>query len=129
MMNVNQVSFTAHQAKAAKKPLTKGQKAAIATTAVVGAAAVATVVASAITGKKVAPDAKFLGQISAGFGTITNKAGESLKTAGGWITDKAGKAGKFVKEQAGKVGEFFKGLFQSKKVQDAAQEVGETIAQ
>lgn len=69
-MNVNQVSFTG--ANQTKKPMTKGQKAAAITGAVVGTAAVASAVAAFAMGKKVN------GNILAGY-----------KAMGSFIADKA----------------------------------------
>ena len=81
-MNVNSVSFTGAP-KAAKKPLTKGQKAAAITGAVAGTAAVASAVAAFAMGKGVG------GNILAGY-----------KAMGSFVAKNATKAGNFVAEKA-----------------------------
>ena len=91
-MNVNQVSFTG--AQKAKKPLTKGQKAAAITGAVVTTAAVASVVAAGLLGKKV--DGNVLNKISAGYKTMGSFIADNAKVAGKWINGKFQDAKKIV---------------------------------
>ena len=88
-MNVNSVSFTGNPNKT-KKPLTKGQKAAIATTAVVGTLATASVVAAYALGKGKAPDAKLLAKFTEGYKTMGKFVADNAKVAGEWIAKKAG---------------------------------------
>lgn len=85
-MNINSVSFTGAP-KAAKKPLTKGQKAAAITGAVVGTAAVASAVAAFAMGKGVD-------------GNILNKLGAGYKAMGSFVAKNVTKAGNFVAEKA-----------------------------
>ena len=86
-MNVNSVSFTGTP-KTEKKPLTKGQKAVAITGAVVGTAAVASVVAASVLGK---------GKVD---GNILNKLGAGYKAIGSFVAQNAVKAGGFVAEKA-----------------------------
>ena len=83
-MNVNQVSFTGAQAK---KPMSKGKKAAITAGAVLATAATAATIAAGVIGGKKTPDAKLLAKLGTGFGAM-----------GSFVAQKASDAGKAIEK-------------------------------
>ena len=88
-----------------KKPLTKGQKAAITTGAVLATAATAATIAACVIGGKKAPDAKLLAKIGTGFGEMGSFIAKNAKVAGEFVSAKAKATGEFVSTKAKAAGE------------------------
>ncbi|MBQ4646332.1 MAG: hypothetical protein IJB79_03185 [Candidatus Gastranaerophilales bacterium] len=84
-LKINNVGHQPH----AKKPLTKAQKAAAITGAVVATAAVATTIAAGVMGKKVQPDAKLLNKIGAGYKQMGSFIASKASDFGAWVAKKA----------------------------------------
>ena len=112
-MNVNSVSFTGAP-KAAKKPLTKGQKAAAITGAVVTTAAVASAVAAFAMGKGVE-------------GNILNKLSAGYKAMGSFVANS--KAGKWVTTTFNSVKDAVVGFFAETKARNEATKIEKAMNQ
>lgn len=130
-MNVNSVSFTGTP-KAAKKPLTKGQKAAAITGAVVTTAAVASAVAAFAMGKKV--DGNILNKLGAGYKAIGSFVAQNAVKVGGFVAEKAQKAGQWIGQKAQTAGTWVQENIISKlpkfnKVVEVVEEVAEDAAE